>query len=96
MVPAYQGEEGQVTPRQQAAKADMAYRDKMYWSEKPALERINAHLVRLMRCSTSRTDRMILWRLIIDAALAAHEQEVQELDSLNFVQADPHTEVPVV
>lgn len=85
-----------MSPKQRQQRVEMAYRDKLYWSEKPAVERIEAHLVRLMRCSTSRTDRMLLWRLIIDAALAAHEREVGELDSLNFVQADPQTEVPVV
>lgn len=84
-----------MTPKQRQQRVEMAYRDKLYWSEKPAVERINAHLVRLMRCSTSRTDRMMLWRLIVDAALAAHEQEVQQLNDLNSLKADPATEVEI-
>lgn len=84
-----------MTPKQRAQRVEMAYRDKLYWSEKPAVERIEAHLVRLMRCSTSRTDRMLLWRLIIDAALAAHEQEVAELDALCSLKADPSLEIPI-
>lgn len=60
-----------------------------------ALERIRSHLAQLERLDLSRSRRLLCWRLIIDSAQQAHALELEELDSLKFIAADPATEVPV-
>lgn len=61
-----------------------------------AVCRIRWHANRLLRPGISSSERLIRLRSILSAARDAYEVEVQQLDSLSFVQADPQTEVPVV
>lgn len=78
-----------MTPAQRAAKVEAEDRGRAFSEAWPAVKRIRKHLDRLGHPRTSRVDRLALWRLVSDAALTAWEQEVQQLDSLNFAVADP-------
>lgn len=71
------------------AKRDLADRAKAYWSARPAVERVQKHLERLNLPTTSRSERLVLWRLISSAALDAHGVELAQLESLKVPVADP-------
>lgn len=57
---------------------------------------IRYHLKVLQDGTTYVPGRLILWRLIIRTAQDEYDRELQELDSLNSVKADPALEVPIV
>lgn len=57
-----------------------------------ALDRIRFFVNKLADPRTKRSVRLECWRLISSAALDAHEREVQEVDSLNSLKADPALE----
>lgn len=84
-----------MTVAQRAAKVEKLARTRAFTSSWPVVRRIQKHLERLGHNETRRTDRLMLWRLISDAALSAWEREVQELDSLSSIQSDPALEVPI-
>lgn len=50
----------------------------------------------IQKPGTSASERLIRLRSIISAAQDAYEKELEQLDSLNSVKADPATEVPIV
>jgi hypothetical protein len=79
-----------MTPAQRAARVEAEGRGRVFSEAWPAVRRVQKHLLQLGNPRTSRTDRLALWRLISDAALTAWEQEVQQLDSLNFAVCDPN------
>jgi hypothetical protein len=62
---------------------------------KPALDRIRFFVAKLSDERTTQSERFACWRLISSAALDAHEREVQEMNELNAVMADPALEAPI-
>lgn len=82
-----------MTPAQRAEKLD---RGRAFSSSWPIVRRIQKHLDRLGHNGTTRADRLVLWRLLSDAALDAWEKEVSELDSLNSLKADPSMALEIV
>lgn len=58
--------------------------------------RIRSHLKAVERLDVGRSGRLVLWRLVIRVAQDEYDRELQELESLNSLKADPATEVPVV
>lgn len=85
-----------MTPAQRAARIEAQDRGKVFTEAWPAVRRVQKHLALLGIPSTSRIERLRLWRLVSDAALQAWEIEVQQLDSLNSLKADPALEAHVV
>lgn len=59
-------------------------------------DRIRWHLQRLEKPRASKEERLIRWRLVIRAAQDAYEKEVQTLEALNSLKADPSMEVEIV
>jgi hypothetical protein len=55
----------------------------------PSIERIIDHAKRLADPTTHPSHRLALWRLIIDAAHNGHSEELQQLEDLKSVVADP-------
>jgi hypothetical protein len=55
----------------------------------PSIERIKSHIAQLENPHTNRGHRLMYWRLIIDAAHNGHSEELQQLDELKTVVADP-------
>lgn len=78
-----------MTPAQRAARREQKERGEAFSKAWPAVRRVQWYLKALGNPGTSRSDRLMYWRHVSDAALTAWEQEVQQLDSLNFAVADP-------
>lgn len=96
-LPAFEGEEGEVsvTRAERAAHIEAQDRGAAFTAAWPVVRRLQWRLKQLANPSTSRLDRLMVWRSISDAALCAWEKEVTELDSLNTLKADPATEVEI-
>lgn len=63
---------------------------------KPSVERVKYHLQWLTAPISTRDQRLMHWRGVIEAAHTGFEVEVQELDALNSVMADPTLDVGFV
>lgn len=85
-----------MTPAERAALQDQRDRGAAFSESWPVVRRIQWRLKQLANPATSRLDRLMIWKSISDAALCAWEKEVNDLDSLNSLKADPVLEVPVV
>lgn len=59
------------------------------------LDDITRHVDKLRAPSTKRGFRLVHWRSIIRLAQEEYSKELEQLESLNNVKADPATEVPV-
>ena len=54
----------------------------------PSIDQLEHHIKRLR--TASATERVFLYRLIMDAAWEAHMMELRQIDAINSVFADPN------
>ena len=74
---------------QERMRDDMRERNRAFWKARQSVKRIKDHLALLNNPSTSLTERLNHWRCLIDLAHQGFEAEVQTMDSVNAVVADP-------
>lgn len=85
-----------MTRAERAAQIEALDRGAAFTASWPVVRRLQWRLKQLANPATSRLDRLMVWKAISDAALCAWEKEVNDLDSLNSLKADPNLGVEIV
>lgn len=61
-----------------------------------ASARIRWHLNRLEKRGVTSNERLMRWRLIVRAGQEEYDRELDQLDSLNSIKADPSMALEIV